>query len=155
MSSLLNFYNNFSHWITAFWNLTALMTETWNQRFSTKYLTNYPVNIYLFKFNNTNTRKGCEISSELITEALEIGSKYCSGVLMVNFNEFHTFFHCFCCWIWACICLLRETFLWKENHQLFCIMNQKLLLEALTKKRDSKERVPTPTPYPLPLPIWR
>ena len=97
MSSLLNFYNNFSHWITAFWNLTALMTETWNQRFSTKYLTNYPVNIYLFKFNNTNTRKECEISSELITETLEIGSKYCSGVLMVNFNEFHTFFHCFCC----------------------------------------------------------
>ena len=29
-------------------------------------------------------------------------------------------------------------------------MNQKLLLEALTKKWDSKERVPTPSPNPTP-----
>ena len=29
-------------------------------------------------------------------------------------------------------------------------MNQKLLLEALTKKRDSKERVPNPPPQPPP-----
>ena len=37
----------------------------------------FPVNIYLFKFNNRNTRKRCEI---------------CSKSLLLTLNIFHTFF---------------------------------------------------------------
>ena len=34
-------------------------------------MTGYPVNIYLFKFNNRNTRKRCGICSELIIKTPE------------------------------------------------------------------------------------
>ena len=36
----------------------------------------HPTNIYLFKFNERNIRKGCEISSESTIAILEKGVKY-------------------------------------------------------------------------------
>ena len=72
-----------------------------------------PANIYLFKVNNRNTRKRCEIRSKLTIIAPERRHCRCSGVFIINFghishlflvflllilNIFHTFFQCFCCW---------------------------------------------------------
>ena len=44
--------------------------------------------LYLFKVNNINTRKRCDIHSEL------------------TLNVFHSFFYCFICWLWTGKCLL-------------------------------------------------
>ena len=56
---------------------------------------NEPANIYLFKFNNENTRKRCEIRSNLIikTPERQIYS-------LLTLNIFHTVFWCFYCWPW-------------------------------------------------------
>ena len=46
-----------------------------------------PANIYLFKVDNRNTRKTCEICSKLTL------------FLLFTVNIFHTFFKCFYCWL--------------------------------------------------------
>ena len=45
-----------------------------------------PANIYLFKVNNKNTRKSCEICSKLTTKTLE-WRLTSSGVFTVNFEH--------------------------------------------------------------------
>ena len=50
---------------------------------------NDPANICLFKFNNRNTRRKCEISSKLAT------SRRHSDLLLLTLSKFHTFFQCF------------------------------------------------------------
>ena len=48
------------------------------------------VNIYLFKFNNRNTWKRCEICSNLTIKISERRHWCCSGVL-INFEHIYTF----------------------------------------------------------------
>ena len=52
-------------------------------------------------FINTNTRKGCEICSELTTETLEIDPRYSSGVFIVNFNDISHLFLLFLLLNWS------------------------------------------------------
>ena len=52
----------------------------------------FPANIYLFKFNNANFRKMCEISSKLTVKTPKRRQWRCSGVLMLTLNIFHNFF---------------------------------------------------------------
>ena len=44
-----------------------------------------PAPIYLFKVNNKNTRKRCEICTKLRTKIPERLQGHCSGALIVNF----------------------------------------------------------------------
>ena len=46
-----------------------------------------PVNTYLFKINNRNTRKRCEICSKLTIKTIERHHCYLSGVFIVNFEH--------------------------------------------------------------------
>ena len=65
---------------------------------------NEPANIYLFKFNNRNTRKKCKICSKLTIKTLERGQWRRSGALICivfNLYVFHIFFYCFYCWLWT------------------------------------------------------
>ena len=48
----------------------------------------FPGNIYLFKVNNRNTRRGCEICSNLTIKTPE----YRSGVFIVNFEHMSNLF---------------------------------------------------------------
>ena len=47
----------------------------------------YLANIYLFKVNNRNTRKRCEIFSKLTIKTLERPQRCRSGVFIVNFEN--------------------------------------------------------------------
>ena len=46
----------------------------------------YPANIHVFKINNRNTRKRCEICSELAVKTPERRNWRCSAVFIVNFE---------------------------------------------------------------------
>ena len=80
-------------------------------------------NIYLFKVDNINTRKRCEICSKLRIKTPERCHWHRSGVFILNFehishffldvillfllltlNIFHIFFCCFYCWLWTSKC---------------------------------------------------
>ena len=56
---------------------------------SKKWLYKLPANIYLYKVNNRNTRKRCEICSKLTIETPHL---------------FHIFFQCFYYWLWTSKC---------------------------------------------------
>ena len=47
----------------------------------------YPANIYLFKVNNRNTRKRCEICSKLTIKTPEKRQRRRSRVFIVNFEH--------------------------------------------------------------------
>ena len=49
-----------------------------------------PATIYLFKVNNRNTTKRCEMCSKLTIETLE----NVTGDFLLTLNIFHTFFYC-------------------------------------------------------------
>ena len=51
-----------------------------------------PINIYLFKFNNRNTRRRCDICSKLTIKTPERRPWRRFGVLLLILNKFHTFF---------------------------------------------------------------
>ena len=53
-------------------------------------MTAYPVNIYLFKFNNRNTRKWCGICSKLIIKTPEHVIDVVLVFLLLTLNIFHT-----------------------------------------------------------------
>ena len=53
-------------------------------------LDHLPTNIYLFKVNNINTRKRCEICSKL-TIKTELRELHRSGIIIVNFEHISTF----------------------------------------------------------------
>ena len=46
-----------------------------------------PANIYLFKFNNVNTRTICEIHSNLTVNTPERRQLHRSGIFVVNFKQ--------------------------------------------------------------------
>ena len=46
----------------------------------------YPANSYLFKVNNKNTRKGCELCLELTIKTPERSQARRFGVFIVNFE---------------------------------------------------------------------
>ena len=51
------------------------------------FLQSIPVDIYLFKVNNKNTRTRCEICSKLTMKTPERRQWRCSGVFIVNFEH--------------------------------------------------------------------
>ena len=53
---------------------------------------NFPANIYLFKVNNRNSRKRCDICSTLIIKAPERRHWLCSGVFIVSFEHISRLF---------------------------------------------------------------
>ena len=55
-------------------------------------LSYHPVNNYVFKVNNRNTRKRCEISSRLTTNTPEWRHWRCSGVFIANFEHISHFY---------------------------------------------------------------
>ena len=60
-----------------------------------------PAGIYMFKVNDGNTRKLCEIGSKLRIKTPEQRHWCHSGIFMLNLNRFHTFFWCFHRWLWT------------------------------------------------------
>ena len=56
---------------------------------------NFPANIYLFKVNNRNNRKRCDICSTLIIKAPERRYWLCSGVFIVSFEHISRLFLAF------------------------------------------------------------
>ena len=73
-SHILNIYYNFIVMVIFLWNLL-------------KYWRDIPVNIYLFKVNNRNTRKRCKISSKLTIKIPERGHWRHTVVFIVNFEH--------------------------------------------------------------------
>ena len=79
-----------------------------------------PVNIYLFKVNNRNTRKKCKIRSKLTIKTPERREYLCESLFLSKaaglrpFFMFHTFFSVFlllnlnriCCWLDPVSCFL-------------------------------------------------
>ena len=57
-----------------------------------------PANIYMFKFNNRNTRKRCEICSKVTIKIPEWCQCYRSGVFIVNFEHISHLFLVFLLW---------------------------------------------------------
>ena len=57
-----------------------------------------PCNIYLFKFNNRNTRKRCGICSKLTIKTPERGDWRRSGVFIVNYRHISHLFWFFYCY---------------------------------------------------------
>ena len=60
-----------------------------------------PAGICMFKVNDGNTRKLCEIGSKLRIKTPEQRHWCHSGIFMLNLNRFHTFFWCFHRWLWT------------------------------------------------------
>ena len=61
-----------------------------------------PANIYLFKVNNKNSRKSCEIYSKLTKKPTRMMSMtWVLVFFLLTLHMFHTFFYCCYCWIWA------------------------------------------------------
>ena len=61
-------------------------------------ITSNPANIYLFKVNNRNTRKRCEIYSKLdVNDVAEM-------LLLLTLKIIYVFFQCFYHWIWTSKC---------------------------------------------------
>ena len=53
---------------------------------------NVPDKTYLFKVKDKDTRKRCEICLKLTIKTPKRRQQNRSGVFIVNFNQFHTFF---------------------------------------------------------------
>ena len=51
------------------------------------YISSFPANTYLFKVNNRNTRKRCEICSKLTIKISEQGHWHRSGVFIAKFEH--------------------------------------------------------------------
>ena len=65
-----------------------------------------PARIYLFKVNNGNTWKRCEICSKLPIKTPEQRQWHCFVVFIVNFEHISQFFIVFLSWVWTDKCLL-------------------------------------------------
>ena len=68
-----------------------------------------PIDIYLFKFNNGNTRTMCEICSKLTIQTSNTSIDIVLESLLLTLNKFHTLFWCFHCWLWISKCWLGST----------------------------------------------
>ena len=81
---------------------------------------NSPASIYLFKVNNRNTRRMCEIWSKLTIKT--------PVFLFLTLNIFLTFFLCFYCWLWTSTCQLGSNdlvFFYKFFENDYCPKNFK------------------------------
>ena len=61
---------------------------------------NFPANIYLFKINNRNTKKRCEICPKLTLRTPERRERRRSGVFIVNFEHTSQLFPVFLWLTW-------------------------------------------------------
>ena len=68
-------------------------------------------NIYLFKVNNRNSTKRCEICSKLTIKIPKRRQRCCSGIFIVKFEHITHLFLCFYCWFWTSRCLLGDVVL--------------------------------------------
>ena len=104
-----NFYKSNIWWQKRFgiyriWFLIQDVYEVRQQATSTV----TPTNKYLLKFNNRNTRKRCEICSNVAIKTSERRNWRCSNVFIDDFERIsHTFIWCFYCWLWIDKCLLE------------------------------------------------
>ena len=95
-----------------FWSYRLDFKETFaavyprclNIQISLKLNHSCPASIYLFKVDNGNIRTMCEICLKLTVKTPERRQWCHSGVFIVDFNRFHTFFWCFHCWLWTSKC---------------------------------------------------
>ena len=55
----------------------------------------------MFKVNNRNTTKGCEICSKSTIKAPDRRQGSLCSCFFGILNIFYTFFYCFYCWLWA------------------------------------------------------
>ena len=62
----------------------VLTSEYWK---ALKLCVTFPANIYLFKVNNRNTRKRCEICSKLTMKISERRYRRHSGIFVVNLEQ--------------------------------------------------------------------
>ena len=62
-------------------------------------------NIYLFKFNNRNTRKRYEKCWNLTIKTTEL-RQWCNSDVLLTLNGVYTFFLRFYCWLWISKCQL-------------------------------------------------
>ena len=60
----------------------------------------FPANISLFKVNNRNIKKRCEMCPKLTMKDVV------PVFLLLTLNIFHIFFQCFCYWLWISKCYL-------------------------------------------------
>ena len=67
-------------------------------------------NIFLIKIRKRNTKKSCEICSELTIKTPERRQWRRSGVFIINFEHISQLLYCFYCWLWRGKCLL-----WKPS----------------------------------------
>ena len=84
-----------------------ISVEVFSHWFNSVSHKDYPANIYMFKVNNRNTRKMCEICSKLIIktpERRQWRQWRRSGVFVVNFEHISRIFQLFYCWVWASKC---------------------------------------------------
>ena len=65
------------------------------------YLSSNPASIYLFKINNENTRRRCEILLKLTIKISEDVIDFVPLSLLLALNICHNFFCCFYCWLWV------------------------------------------------------
>ena len=109
------------------------MSRTLSERFLNT------VNIYLVKVNNRNTRRRCEIYSNLTIKTTERHQLHRSVGFMLTLNIFYTFFWCFF------YCFEQINASWENNHInnkiiskymcCFCKGNHKTYC-SITKQRD-------------------
>ena len=91
-------------------------------------------NIYLFKVNNKNISKRCEIFSKLTKMARE---RNVLVSLLLTFEVFLTFL-CFCCWLWSIKCFLLIVYL-----ELVYFLPNNLVTPLITVARQ-QWKIPAP-----------
>ena len=79
--------------------VAAIYANTYFLFFSVQYFP-FPASIYLFKANNRNTRKRCEMCSKIIIKTQKDVIDVILMFLLLTVNIFHRFFYCFFCWPW-------------------------------------------------------
>ena len=76
----------------------------------------YPAGIYLFKVNNGNRRRMCEICSKLTKRHQKDVSNVVVMSLLLTLNRFHTLCWCFHSWLWTSKCQLVKLVLLKRPY---------------------------------------
>ena len=87
-SNITNPFSFFLNILQDFNNVWRSLGDAWR-----------PSNISLFKVNNRNTRKSCEIHSKLTIKTLERHQWPRFSVLIVNFENISHLFYWFYCWL--------------------------------------------------------
>ena len=83
------------------WNLKSVKFQLKCLFWAESYLT---ADVFLFKVNNRNIRKRCEIYSKLTIKHKNDVTGVLLVFLLLTLNIFHVFFWCFYCWLWRGKC---------------------------------------------------